>query len=299
MSYRYTFLLLGVLTLAMLAAPSVLAQSNAKAPTVRPHSPQQSDLPARTGEIVIDGSFEEGSGAFWEEASTNFGTPLCQVGACGTNPDLVPRTGEWWAWFGGIDAEETGSVSQEVTIPTGSYTLSFWLRIPTAESTGTFEVTLDEEVLFSATEADAADYAAYTEVTVDVSEYADDSAHELKFESVTNPGGVTNFFLDDVAIMPPTTASEAGAQPQAATLAPVYPNPFADRASVSVELDAAQRVSVEVFNVLGQRVATLFSGTLQGARTFMLDGATLENGLYVVRLQGEDFVQSRKVVLSR
>ena len=152
----------------------------------------------------------------------------------------------------------------------------------------------------------AAGYAVEDFGIVNTQQLAEASPYEWElwgdgsgWHEVNGAWGVSWHLWMDVLYTGGTTAGEAGAQPQAATLAPIYPNPFADRASVSVELDAAQRVSVEVFNVLGQRVATLFSGTLQGARTFVLDGATLDNGLYVVRLQGEDFVQSRKVVLSR
>ena len=96
------------------------------------------------------------------------------------------------------------------------------------------------------------------------------------------------------------TAGEDGAQPSRLTLSSVRPNPFASRAAVDVDVDAAQRVAVEVYNLLGQRVATLFDGTLQpGGRTLTLDGAGLAPGVYVVRMTGDDFVQSRKAVLTR
>ena len=88
------------------------------------------------GPIVGDGSFETGTpNASWEEFSTNFGTPLCDA-VCGLGGGTGPRTGAWWAWFGGTTAAETGIITQSVTIPSGSAELTFWLEIP-ATATGT------------------------------------------------------------------------------------------------------------------------------------------------------------------
>ncbi|MCB0785431.1 MAG: hypothetical protein KDB87_08920, partial [Flavobacteriales bacterium] len=51
---------------------------------------------------INDGGFEGGAGGgAWTEASTNFGTPLCDAG-CGTcGGPCVSRTGTWYVWFGG------------------------------------------------------------------------------------------------------------------------------------------------------------------------------------------------------
>ena len=47
--------------------------------------------------------------------------------ACGTGGGIGPRTGTWWAWFGGIpDAVETGSMSQDITIPAGTNGVYRW-----------------------------------------------------------------------------------------------------------------------------------------------------------------------------
>lgn len=64
------------------------------------------------------------------KSSTNFGTPLCIIFFCGSACGTGPNSGDWWAWFGGIGAYEQGAVSQAVTYPNGSATLSFWLEAP-------------------------------------------------------------------------------------------------------------------------------------------------------------------------
>jgi len=151
---------------------------------------------------VSDGSFEGGSpSAAWAEFSSNFGTPLCTIASCGTGTGTGPRTGDWWSWFGGIAAAETGSVEQSVVIPVGSNTLDFWLEIPAASGNGFdfLEVRLDGNVELKVDEADGP-YVGYALVQVDISAYADGNAHDLEFYSEISGSAVTNFFVDDVSI---------------------------------------------------------------------------------------------------
>jgi hypothetical protein len=152
--------------------------------------------------VILDGGFEAGTpNPFWDEGSTNFGTPLCTVGTCGTGGGTGPRTGSWWAWFGGINAVETGFVRQTVSLDTGAAELSFWLEIPAASGTGNdfLNVSLGGAVIFSVTDADQASYATYSQVVVDVSAFAG-GTHELSFDATVFGGGTTNFFVDDVAL---------------------------------------------------------------------------------------------------
>ena len=160
-----------------------------------------------SGGIVSDGSFEAGTpNSFWNEASTNFGTPLCNSG-CGGPP---ANTGAWYAWFGGTASMETGSVDQDVTIPSGTADLTFWLLMGSGGGTGFLNVDIDNTVVFSVTEVDVGTYGNYTEVTIDVSAFADGGSHNLRFLSTTS-GAVLNFFVDDVALVStnPSTICDA------------------------------------------------------------------------------------------
>jgi hypothetical protein len=155
---------------------------------------------APSADVVRDGSFELGTpNPFWTEASTNFGTPLCGPG-CST----AARTGLWFVWFGGITVYEAGSVSQSVTIPSGGpATLSFWVNNAACSGNAAdyLEVKVDGTQRWVTTAADpACNTPAYRQVTVDVSAYANDAAHVLEFKSEVFGPGVTNFFLDDVAL---------------------------------------------------------------------------------------------------
>lgn len=80
----------------------------------------------------------------------------------------------------------------------------------------------------------------------------------------------------------------------------VYPNPFADVATLKLEIARSQDVDVAVYNVLGQRVATITNTTLAaGFHEFDLSGRDLPNGLYVIRAQGTEFSETVRVTVAR
>ncbi|MCB8921337.1 MAG: carboxypeptidase regulatory-like domain-containing protein [Ardenticatenaceae bacterium] len=161
--------------------------------------------------LVADGSFEDGTpNSYWTEASTNFGTPICDEANCGLGTGTGPRTGTFWTWFGGIAGYEEGSVSQDVTIPAGTATLNFYLEQIVCDTASDYmEVTLDGNQVFYTDGGNAiCGVLGYSLQSADVSAYADGGTHTLEFHSeiFANGGTGTNFFVDDVEIV-----AEAGA----------------------------------------------------------------------------------------
>jgi hypothetical protein len=152
---------------------------------------------------IEDPGFEAGTpNPYWSEGSTNFESPLepCDLYDC------YPHSGDWWAWFGGTELRESGWVQQNVTFPAArTATLDFYLEMPDAATPGYLKVLLDGNLLFEATEADANLYTNYSLVSLDVSAYADGGSHLLRFESTTEAGDITNFFVDDICVINTTT----------------------------------------------------------------------------------------------
>ena len=88
--------------------------------------------------------------------------------------------------------------------------------------------------------------------------------------------------------------------PKEALLAQNYPNPFNPSTTLQFALKKSGHVSLEVFNVLGQHVATLVNEVLSaGSYHVNFDGSTLSSGVYLYRLQTTDFVQTKKMVLMK
>ncbi len=82
--------------------------------------------------------------------------------------------------------------------------------------------------------------------------------------------------------------------------APV-PNPFQGRAEMTLRVAEAQHVRVDVFDVLGRRVATLHDGRLDAGRThpIELQATNWASGVYVIRVVGQHFTAERTVVRVR
>jgi hypothetical protein len=187
---------------AAATAASDLTRPGAPEP-VRRSTQELRDLQeAPSADVVRDGSFEAGTpNPFWDEMSTNFGTPLCSIAGCGV---AGARTGAWWAWFGGTTVYEAGSLSQSVTIPSGgAATLSFWVAQPgcSGNAADYLEADVDGSILWGTTGTDpACGSSTYRQVTVDVSAFADGAPHDLTFSSEISGPLSTSFFLDDVML---------------------------------------------------------------------------------------------------
>jgi adhesin/invasin len=94
--------------------------------------------------------------------------------------------------------------------------------------------------------------------------------------------------------------------PDAFALEQNFPNPFNPVTSISIRLPRASDVRLEVFSVLGQRVATLAEGPYEaGVHTFVWDGTddrglSVSSGVYLYRLMdGATLVQTKKMLLTK
>jgi len=60
----------------------------------------------------------------------------------------------------------------------------------------------------------------------------------------------------------------------------------------------ATHVKLEVFNVMGQKVAMLLDSQLEaGEHVVQWDGSSAASGVYLYRLQADDFVDTKKMIL--
>lgn len=86
--------------------------------------------------------------------------------------------------------------------------------------------------------------------------------------------------------------------PSTYTLEQNYPNPFNPSTVISFSLPAAHDVRLDVFDVLGRRVATLVNSRMQaGQHDISFDASRLASGVYVYRLSAGNFVQSKRLTL--
>jgi hypothetical protein len=80
-----------------------------------------------------------------------------------------------------------------------------------------------------------------------------------------------------------------------------YPNPFNPATMINYQTAAPVNVNLTVFNMLGEEVAVLINNqfTEAGQHSVRFDGSNLASGTYIYRLTAGDFVQTKKMMLTK
>jgi hypothetical protein len=77
-----------------------------------------------------------------------------------------------------------------------------------------------------------------------------------------------------------------------------YPNPFNPSTTISFNLPQSGNVTLTVYNVLGQQVATLVNGALNaGTHSVPFNASRLASGVYIYELRAGSFVQQKRMML--
>jgi len=108
-----------------------------------------------------------------------------------------------------------------------------------------------------------------------------------------------------IALGSPTGVGTNVELPQQFVLYQAYPNPFNPMTTIRFDLPKAAKVSLKVYNVLGQEVVTLADEVRDaGSHRIHFNAAGLASGVYFYRLmstppgsRGFDQVATRKVIL--
>lgn len=193
------------------AFAALIAGALATAPGDAPNAAASAQL-----KMVRDGGFEAGPNAgYWTEQSTNYPLLICSVANCGngssggSGPTALPRSGVYWAWFGGCtpntctQSTEIGVLKQRARFPSGSAVLRFylWIGSRSEEGRGKLQVLIDGQKVFSVKETRTRYHAGYRLVEIDVSQFADGARHRVVFKSKTfRSDTATNISVDDVSI---------------------------------------------------------------------------------------------------
>ena len=140
------------------------------------------------------------------------------------------------------------------------------------------EITLTENVT-----ENPGHFLAFVYHDVDANGVIDTRMERVDFPAVT-------VALSDVA--------PANGLPTSFGLSQNYPNPFNPTTFISFDVPKASHVTLEVYNVLGQKVSTLIDEELD-ANTHQVefDGSSVSSGIYFYRLSAGDFTETKKMVM--
>jgi hypothetical protein len=117
---------------------------------------------------------------------------------------------------------------------------------------------------------------------------------------ITVSGTLGIVYVDNIYLYKETATSIDGTDesPNRFALDQNYPNPFNPTTNISYTLPESGAVSLEVFNVTGQRVATLVNGVKSaGSHIATFDASNLSSGVYMYRLSSGNSIQIRKMLL--
>jgi hypothetical protein len=130
---------------------------------------------------------------------------------------------------------------------------------------------------------------SYTDSKLSAGSYA------YRLKQIDNNGAFTYGSTVEVAI---------SSAPAAFALSQNYPNPFNPSTVISYQLAVNSQVTLKVYNMLGQEVATLVNGPQEaGVYTVSFNTSKgtlgLSSGVYVYRLQAGSFISTKKLVLMK
>ncbi len=95
-----------------------------------------------------------------------------------------------------------------------------------------------------------------------------------------------------------TGVQEVGGLPQVYELSQNYPNPFNPSTKIDYSLPAESFVTLKVYNVIGQEVATLVNEMQKPSHyVATFDAKNLASGMYFYRLTAGSFVSTKKMII--
>jgi len=152
--------------------------------------------PPPSGNIIGNPGFESGV-TVWSQSA----------GVIDSSTGRPARTGSWKAWLNGYGTSHTDTLSQTVTIPAAtSASLSFWVRIDSAETTtSTAYDKLSVQVVSGGVTSTLATYSnlnknsTYVQKTFNLSAYVGKSV-TLKFTGTEDSSLQTSFVIDDTSL---------------------------------------------------------------------------------------------------
>ena len=146
-------------------------------------------------------------------------------------------------------------------------------------------------------------FSVYTEFVVNATyssgEIPDTANIALLISSTQRDHIGSTFTVDDLAFGPSTDVkgTETG-KPSTFVLNQNFPNPFNPTTMIQFEIPSSRFVTLKVYNLLGQEVATLVDEQLnQGRYRAEFDASGLPSGTYFYRLQAGDFTAVKKLTV--
>ena len=129
----------------------------------------------------------------------------------------------------------------------------------------------------------------------------------LSIETGIKPGNLNSyhlgsrFLLDDLSFGKITGVISARNNiPDKFSLYQNYPNPFNPTTTIKVDNPKNENLKIIIYNILGQKVATVFNGNLSAGRySFRWNADNFSSGIYFCRMTAGSYTSVKKMVLEK
>ncbi|MBL7074565.1 T9SS type A sorting domain-containing protein, partial [candidate division KSB1 bacterium] len=138
----------------------------------------------------------------------------------------------------------------------------------------------------------------------DMSSYSAGTAIQVRFRFVSDSEEVAEgLYIDDVRVesyyshFVPVAKTEKGKPtPMDFCLSQNYPNPFNPKTYIQYNLAKPGKVTLKVYNLLGQEIETLVNGFQDaGNYRILLDASSYSSGIYFYQIKANGFSSTRKM----
>ncbi|MHB8338290.1 MAG: T9SS type A sorting domain-containing protein, partial [Ignavibacteriaceae bacterium] len=128
-------------------------------------------------------------------------------------------------------------------------------------------------------------------------------------DNIQKLNDITEFFIDGdsapdrrfnywYTTQTPTGVKETYQLPQSFSLSQNYPNPFNPTTVIKYSVPRSGYVTLKIYNLMGQLIATLVNGQLSaGSYKADFDASKLSSGVYFYKLNAGGFMMTKKMML--
>lgn len=202
-------------------------------------------------------------------------------------------------YYGGTDMDDVADI--EWTGSAGKLLGSMVEFFPDMNYDGFDDLFLDNNIYYGAAEPDTTVDIASPFTSLPVAAFQDS---ETVYFAVGNaehhgPGlSMGRVSVYSTSVLNTRVAEAEYAKPAQYTLAQNYPNPFNPITTINYQLPVTGQVELSIYNILGQKVATLVSGQHAAGRYKVNWNASgFSSGIYFYKLETQDNVLVRRMLL--
>jgi hypothetical protein len=147
----------------------------------------------------------------------------------------------------------------------------------------------------SGTEFTAPTAAEWKSKTISLSSYASSNAVQIKFQAINHYGN--DLYLDNINIQD----AAAGIKDAHGNISfvGVYPNPASAQATVKISLATSEKLSLNVYNNLGEIVSAKNLDLVAGDNAVELSTEKMANGIYTIVVNGANGTFQTKLTVSK